>query len=69
MNEINGFRFDISEIDFPDWVFDKHTNRGKELNRGMYHFYIVASKLHNCFLKDQYEELAQNINCAKEKQL
>ena len=50
-------------LEFEDYVFDKHTDRGKYLNRGFKHFYEEAAKLVNCYIDDPYEELAKKYNC------
>lgn len=49
---------------FADWVYDKHTEKGRDLGRGMKHFYDVSAKLINCYLDDPYEKLARKNNDA-----
>jgi len=47
------------EFDILDWALDKHTKRGKEMGRGMKHFFEESAKLVNCVLEDPYEEGAK----------
>ena len=42
--------------DIPDYAYDKHTNKGRSLGRGVDHFFDVGAKLNNCKLKDPYEK-------------
>lgn len=39
------YRYDVQEIEFPDYVYDKHTKKGKQQGRGLKHFFEEASKL------------------------
>lgn len=53
----------IPEIN--DYVFDKHTDIGKELNRGFEHFYEHGCVLKNCLIDDPFEPIARKLNCEK----
>ena len=42
----------------PDFVYDKHTKRGRDLfHRGLHHFVHEATRLKNCQITDPYYEL------------
>lgn len=51
---------------FPDWVYDKHTDEGKRMGRKMKHFYEVAAVLVNCHIPDPYEAIAKANNTEDE---
>lgn len=38
----------------PDFCYDKHTRKGRQLNRGLRHFVEVGSLLENCSIPDPY---------------
>ena len=55
-----------SKLEFADYVFDKHTDKGKQLGRGFEHFYDVGVKLEQSYIDDKYdiyEEIARKNNC------
>ncbi len=47
--------------EIPDWAHDKHTRRGKQLGRGVDHFFDVGARLENVeiAIEDPYEDLAR----------
>jgi hypothetical protein len=51
--------------DIPDWALDKHTARGKRLDRGAEHFFAEGIKLANETGDDPYRELARQTLMAK----
>jgi len=58
--EINNEK--LSESSFPDWVYDKHTKKGRNLHRGMLHFYEVSAYLKNPIYNNPYEPIAKKNN-------
>ena len=50
-------------LEIPDYALDKHTRRGKEMNRGFEHFRQEGSKLENLAtdVPDTYEDEAYTI--------
>ncbi len=46
-------------FDMPDFALDKHTRRGRELRRGIDHFFDVGGVLANETLPDPYKERAR----------
>ncbi len=49
----SGWRVNLDDYDF---VFDKHTRKGKKMGRGIDHFYDEASKIINSPLSEDYKE-------------
>jgi hypothetical protein len=54
--------------DIPDFVWDKHTRKGRNLGRGTEHFRTEATKLHpEPKQKDRYEDEFYRLLALKEK--
>lgn len=69
--------------DMPDYVFDMHTLRGKQMGRGLDHFYAEAAKINNANKmpnEEAFEQIAmeadkaamhpqykENISCTKKE--
>lgn len=42
--------------ELPDYAYDMHTIKGKQMKRGIEHFFTDGAKLENCSLPDPYRE-------------
>lgn len=48
--------------EMPDWVFDKHTRKGKQMGRGFEHFFTDACKIENeAGVIDEYTPLTRDL--------
>lgn len=55
------YRYDTKKIDLPDYIFDKHTLKGKKMGRGLKHFFEESSKLIPLSEKySKYKESGEN---------
>lgn len=63
---VNYYMGDLPRLEIPDYALDKHTIRGRRMNRGFDHFFSEGMKLENeADLEDPYLEKAKQILVGK----
>lgn len=50
-----------------DYMLDQHTNKGKNLGRGLAHFYDIAAHVENVGYPDVYKKAARNLGASIEE--